>query len=112
MDIKLPDLSKQIATIGKVAAIVTVVGAVVGAYAFYRNNIWRPKITVINVDWDKQIADVIVGGKTKRLYPNSILSVGGKWGIQFGFANNIAERIELVQNRLVYDVLATNKTIA
>lgn len=109
MDIKIPDLSKQLGILGRVAAVVLAITALGGGYAFYRNNIWRPKVNVSNVDWNKQIADVLIGNKQKKLYGNSILSAGGKWGIRFGFTNGIATRLELVQDNLVYQILEVNK---
>lgn len=111
MDIQIPDLSKQLGTLGRVAAIVLAVTAIGGGIAFYRNNIWRPRVNVSNVDWNNQTADVLIGSKQKKLYGNSVLSAGGKWGVRFGYTNGIPDRIELIQDDLVYHVLETNKGV-
>ena len=108
MQIQIPDLSKQLGTVGKVAAVILAVSAIAGGYAFYRNNIWHPKVTVVNVDWDNQTADLLISKKSKKLFGNSIIYAGGNWGIRFGTTKNIANRIELVQDGLVRDVLKTN----
>lgn len=109
MDIKIPDISKQLGTLGRVAAVILAITAIGGGYAFYRNSIWRPKVSVISVDWNNQIASIMTGKKQKQLYGNSKLAAGGKWGVRFGFTNGVANRIELVQDDLVYQVLQVNK---
>ena len=107
----MPDLSKQLGIIAKVAAVILAITAIGGGYAYYRNNIWHPKIKVINVDWEKQIANVMIGSKQKTLYGDSILSAGSKWGVHFGFTNGNANRIELIQDGLVYEVLEIKKGV-
>lgn len=87
-----------------------------GAYWFYKNNLWRPKVSVINADYDKGVADISVNGQTKRLYVNSTLWAGGDWGIRFGSitlsnGNQYPNRIELVRNALVFDTIAKTDTI-
>lgn len=111
MEIQIPSISKQLGTLGKVAAIAFAVTAIAGGYMFYRNNIWQPRVIVSNIDWDNQTADVSIGNKQKSLYGNSVLASGGKWGVRFGFTNGIANRIELVQDGLVYRILQTNKGV-
>ena len=111
MDINLPDISRQLKTLGTVAAVILSITAIAGGYSFYRNNIWQPKVSVVNVDWNNQTADVMIGKKRKQIFGNSNLSAGGKWGVRFGFTNGIANRIELIQDDLVYQVLEINKAI-
>src|SRR5438105_2810889 len=111
LDIKIPDVSKQLGTLGRVAAVILAITAIAGGISFYRNNIWRPTVKVINVNWDAQTATVLIGNKQKTLYGNSVLSAGAKWGIRFGFTNNNPDRVELVQDDLVYKILETNKTV-
>lgn len=112
MDIKLPDLSRQLGVLGKVAAVILALTAIGGGYAFYRNVIWRPHINVTNVDWNNQVADILIGNKQKKLYGNSVLWISGKWGVRFGYTNGVTNRVELVQDDLVYAVLETNKSIS
>lgn len=109
LDIKLPDISKQLGILGRVAAVILALTAIGGGYAFYRNVIWRPNVNVVSVNWNNQIADLLISGKQKKLYGNSVLWISGKWGVRFGYTNGIANRVELVQDDLVHMILEINK---
>jgi hypothetical protein len=97
----------------RVAAIGTATLAIVSVYTFYRQNIWFPKITLVDVDYNKGIANLIVNKKPLRLEGNSAYSAGSSFGIQFGTTNDTDgrrayDRIEIVKNGLVRGVINKN----
>lgn len=111
MDIELPDISRQLSTLGKVAAFILAATAIAGGYAFYKNKIWRPSVKIGTVDWINQVADITINKSNKKLYSDSVLSAGGNWGVRFGFTEGKADRIELVQDNLVHTVFIIQKQI-
>lgn len=103
----------HVKVISTIAIIITSVIAIGGGYIWYRSNLWKPKVEVINVDFEKAIAQLLVNGKEKTLYGNSILAAGGEWGVRFGTTDlsmyNTYDSIELVKNNMVYNIYTTNK---
>lgn len=93
-------------TLNKIAGFITTITIIGGAYYFYKQNIWRPDVMVISVDYDKGVAVVNANGKEKTLYKNQVLSVGGDFGIRFsGDSEGSITRIELYRNFLTYKIL-------
>lgn len=97
----------------RVAAFGTATLAIVSVYTFYRQNIWFPKITLVDVDYNRGIANLIVNKKPLRLEGNSTYGVGSSFGVQFGTTNNTDgkrgyDRIEIVKNGLVKGVINKN----
>jgi hypothetical protein len=84
------------------------VGAVSSlAYLIY-NNIWKPYVTVIDVDYDKPFADLHINGFARELYPNAKISAGGDWAVRFNSSSNDptkADRIELIRGDVVHTVI-------
>lgn len=93
---------KRTAWILGTATIITAVG---GAYAFWRSNIYRPKVKIASADYNKGVAALVINGKQKTLLDNQTLSAGGGWGVRFASDDEMPSRIELVKNDLVYNVI-------
>lgn len=90
-----------------VVIVSTIIGALAGiglGYVFVVNNVYRPSVQILSVDWENGTATIKDHKTGKKLYAGSVLSVGlGDWGIQFSGDNN--DRIELVKNGLTYKTL-------
>lgn len=100
---------RTLQTFASIASFAIGVSAVAGIYALYRNNIWRPSVTINNVDWDQGIAGVTINGNTNTLYAGSDLAAGASWAIRFAQSATQSTgygRIELIKNSDVYDYLA------
>ncbi len=103
----MPDVGKSFNFLNKLAAFITTVSIIGGAYYYYRTTIWYPKLTVLNIDWEKGIATIRKKSKTYILYKNQTLAVGGDFGIKFsGDTDDNIDRIELYKNFLTYEVIA------
>ena len=72
-------------------------------------NMKHPLVTVKSVDYEKGIAVVVHRGDEITLHKNSTISAGddgSDWGVRFnGPDDNTVNRIELVNNDLVYHTL-------
>ena len=108
----LEEKLKKYETHLKVFQAVIIIGTLIGlggaAYAWYRNNLWKPKVTFIDADFDKVIAHVSIGGVTKTIYGNDVLSAGGNWGVRFGttgIGQSVYDTVETVNNGNVVDIL-------
>lgn len=94
----------------RIAAIFSVIAGVGIAYWFYLDNIWRPKVSLISVDYETGVAVLNVNGKEKTLYDGSTISAMGHWGIRFaGGDGRSAERLELIKNEITYQVIDISK---
>lgn len=87
--------------------IVTAAGA---AWIFYKDNFWKPTVTIISFDLDNGTAVVSINGTQTTLYNTSAVHAGGDWGVRLGGeiernGQMYYDRIELVKNNLVYDTL-------
>jgi len=73
-------------------------------------NIRHPKVTVQSVDYNNGQAAITVGGKEETLYKNSTVSAGADWGVRFNGPDDATiNRIELINNDLVHEILDTKK---
>lgn len=98
--------SQQLKLINTVGAIAISLGAVVTATVLIVNNFWHPKVTIVQVDYDKGLAVVEVNGNQQLLYVNSTLSGKFGWGISFGYdINHKPNRIELLKDDKVRQIL-------
>ena len=105
---------KQSELVLKVVAFATVITALSGAYYFFVNNVWKPKVTVLNADFDNGFATVqLPFGKKVDIYGDSQFLIGGDWGIKFGTINKAGktsyENIQLLKHGLVVEYLDTSK---
>lgn len=92
-----------------IAAVSTSILAVINAYSFYKNNIWKPKVTINSIDYTNQLAHITIHGKNLTIKGDSTYHVGYEWGIRFGFTfvngTRVFDRIELVKNNVVYQTI-------
>jgi hypothetical protein len=94
----------------KVAGISAAVVAITNVYAFYRNNIWQPKVEVKSVDFKKGVAELIINGKPITIKGDSSYLIRGVWGVKFGYTfkgngQRVYDRIEILKNGLVHGVI-------
>jgi len=95
----------------RVAAFSTATLALVSIWTFYKQNIWYPKIKLLDVDYAKGIANLEVNGEPFRVEGNSIYGAGVNFGIKFGTTNNTQgqdsyDRLELLKNGLVRSIIS------
>jgi hypothetical protein len=98
----------------KVVAVATVITALAGAYYFFVNNVWKPKVKVLSVDFDNGFATIEMPfGKKVEIYGDSQFLIGGDWGVKFGTVNKGGkvsyENIQLLKRNLVEEYLDTSK---
>lgn len=94
----------------KIAGISAAVIAITNLYAFYRSNLWHPKVEVKKVDFKSGVADLIVNGKPVTIKGDSSYLVAGDWGIKFGYTfkgngKRVYDRIEILKKGLVHSVI-------
>lgn len=99
---------KQLKTLNILFGIAAGLWGIWSVYIIVRN-IQRPAISVKSVDYGKGEAVIIHKGQEEVLYKNSTISVGADgsdWGVRFnGQTEDTANRIELINNELVYQTL-------
>jgi hypothetical protein len=98
----------------KVVAVATIITALAGAYYFFVNNVWKPKLKVLSVDFDNGFATIEMPfGKKVDIYGDSQFLIGGDWGVKFGTVNKGGkvsyENIQLLKRNLVEQYLDTSK---
>lgn len=102
-------VSKTSDVIIKIAAIVGAATVIAGAYTYYLNNIWKPTVEIVSVDFEKGIAVVKVGEKEVFVYGDAtfLINTFGDWGIRFGSSrgNNYYDRLELTKRGMVVEYL-------
>lgn len=106
-------LEKENKIVLKVVAVATVITALAGAYFFLLNNVWKPNIKVIQVDFDNGFATLeLPFGKKIEIYGDSQFLIGGSWGVKFGTINKGGkasyENLQLLKNGLVVEYLDTS----
>lgn len=111
-DLIKPLLSKTNSIFLKIAAISTATIAVVGVYSFYRNQIWHPKIEILDVDWRNGVANLMINGKKFVLRGDSSYLISYDWGIKFGStrlgSSSVYDRIEVLKRGMVHEVLRSS----
>ena len=115
--IKLSEANKRIIEIGAIAVAIT---SIAGGYSFYLNNVWKPKVTVVSVDFANGLAQVKVTKmfgitSTIDIYGNANFNVGGDWAIRFGSSSingsaSIYDRLELTKKDMVIEYLESPGT--
>lgn len=109
-------LIKESKIVLKVVAIATIFTALGGAYYFFINNVWKPNVKVLNVDFDNGFATVeLPFGKKVDIYGDSQFLINGDWGVKFGSINKEGkvsyENIQLLKHGLVVEYLDVSKAI-
>ena len=108
-DLIKPILSTTNSVFLKIAAISTATIAIIGIFEFYKNEVWHPKIEIINVDWKNGVADLLINGKKFILKGDSSYLISNNWGIRFGSTKqgltSIYDRIEVLKRNMVHEVL-------
>lgn len=106
--LNLSDAQKKILGIASFSVAIL---ALFNAWAFYKNNIWQPTIQIIDVDYKKGIANLIINGKPFVLKGDSNYLIGYDWGIKFGYTyvgtTRKYDRIEVLKRNMVHKVLKT-----
>lgn len=102
----------------KTASIGVAILGIVSVYTFYKNNIWTPKVEVIDVDFDKQFANLKINDKPYTLVGDSPYLISNDWGVKFGFTfkptgQRVSDRIEIIKKGLVWKYIRNvdNKTV-
>lgn len=94
----------------KSASIGAAILGLVAVYGFYKNNIWKPRIIIKSVDYDKALAELEINNKPFILRGDSTYLIAYDWGVRFGYtpkpdATRRADRIEIIKRNMVKDVL-------
>lgn len=95
-------INKTWKKLGRIAAVVGTLMVIAGGVVFVRNNIWKPKVKIIDVDFDKGEAMIQIGRTNRKIYTGSITNVGAGWGVRFSQDNS---KLELVKNNLVFNII-------
>ena len=100
----------------KIVAIATVFTALGGAYYFFVNNVWKPKVKVLSVDFSNGFATLEMPfGRKVDIYGDSQFLIGGDWGVKFGTVIKNGkvsyENLQLLKHGLVDEYLDTSKFI-
>lgn len=102
-------VSKTSDVIIKIAAIVGAATVLAGAYTYYLNNIWRPDVEIMDIDFSRAVARVKVGKREIYIYGDATFMVNsfGDWGIRFGSSksSNVYDRLELTKKGMVVEYL-------
>jgi len=97
--------------LAKIATISVTMIAIVNLVTFYKNNIQKPKVEVIDTDYTKGIANLKINGRDFILRGDSSYLIEGDWGIRFGTtfdkkASTNYNRIELLKRGMVYKIIS------
>jgi hypothetical protein len=105
----LPKLSQTTENIIKASSIVGAIIVLASGYTFFKNNLWKPKIIIEEIDFDKGTANLTINGDAVKIYGDSVFNVGADWGVRLGQTyfngNSSYDRIELLKNGMVVDYL-------
>ncbi len=112
---KIKELSTK-STLKIFSVVVTILGGIgvaFMAYTHWRNEIWKPKVKVLDVDFGRGSANFEIGDKKIHLVGDSTVAIASDWGIRFGSNYNsdgrkFFDRIELVKKGLVYQTITSS----
>jgi len=85
----------------RVAALIGGMMALAGAYTWYLNYIWKPKVIVKDVDYEKGTASIILNDTEVTVIGDNPFSAGGNWAVRLG-----SNRID---GKLIFDRLELTK---
>jgi hypothetical protein len=111
-----PLFEKESKLVLKIVAIATVITALGGGYYFFINNVWKPKVKVLSVDFENGFATVEMPfGRKVNIYGDSQFLINGEWGVKFGTINKGGktsyENLQLLKHGLVDEYLDTSKFV-
>ena len=102
-------ISKTTNVLIQIAAVVGAITVLAGGYTFYLNYVWKPKVQVLEVDFNEATAKLKFGRKTLELEGDALFLLGGDWGVKFGSTtkggSTMYDRIELIRKGMVYEYL-------
>lgn len=106
-------VSKTSDVIIKIAAVIGAITVIGGAYSFYLNNIWKPKVEIDSVDFESGLAYVRVGNTQYKIFGDATFLINnfGDWGIRFGTSKGVSgyDRLELTKKNMVVEYLTRSK---
>lgn len=106
-------LSKTNDTIIKIAAIVGAITIIAGGYTWYLNNIWKPHIEVLSVDFENGTAQLKHKNKIIELEGDAVYWIDADWGLRLGViledGGSRYERVELLKKGMVVEYLKRNE---
>lgn len=100
-------IKKNTSFLSKFIAVAAPIAALAYGVHWYFDNIWRPDVQLVSVDYDKKIATFKILGKERVLYAGSTIGAGFGWGVRFSGEDE--SRIELVKNDLTFKIISINK---
>jgi hypothetical protein len=107
-DLKV-SLSKTTKVLLSVAGIVGAITIIAGGYTWYMNNIFKPTIEVISVDFSNGTAKLKYRNKEIQLDGDATYWLNADWGVRFGTIRKSSQisynRIELVNKGMVFEYL-------
>ena len=102
-------ISKTTNVLLQIAAVVGAITILANGYTFYLNYVWKPKVEVLEVDFNNASAKLKFGNKVLTLEGDALFLLGGDGGIKFGSTNKsgstVYDRIELIRKGMVYEYL-------
>jgi hypothetical protein len=99
----------------RIAAVVGGIVAIAGGYTWYINYIWKPKVVVKNIDYDKGTALINLNGSDVTVLGDNGFSAGGNWAVRLG-SNRVDgkifyDRLELTKFGNVVEYIVEKKKI-
>lgn len=109
-------LQEQNKIILKAVAFATVITALAGAYFFVVNNVWKPKIVILDADLNNGFATLkLPFGKIIKINGSSEFLIKGDWGVKFGTilkdGKQSYENIQLLKKGMVVEYLDVSEFI-
>jgi hypothetical protein len=94
----------------QIAGISAAIIALTNVYAYYKSNIWHPKVDVKDVDFKNGVAKVVINGKERTIKGDSPYFIANDWAIKFGYTfkgdgQRVYDRIEITKRGSVDSVI-------
>ncbi len=103
------NLTKTNDVILKVAAVVGAITIIAGGYTWYLNNIWKPHIEVVSVDFDNGTAQLKHKNDIIELDGDATYWINADWGLRLGAiienGSPHYDRVELLKKGMVVEYL-------
>lgn len=105
--------SKTTNNIVRVAAFVGAITIIAGGYTWYLNNVWKPHIEVISVDFENGKAQLKHRSKLIELEGDAVYWINADWGLRLGVLINdngtpSYDRVDLLKKGMVVEYLKRN----